>query len=329
MSLLGRVRADLQSLFGSSLWSGAPSGQNAGWLLAKPPNPSNVTDVTAQFKTLLGARGAGPATLPAEAKDFKYLLVGGLFTNDYPGYMDGNLKALKDKGLNASKLSIDTSASVQTNAKAIHDAILEATKDGSKIVLIGQSKGGVDITAACALYPDLKDHIRSVIAMQAPYGGTPVASDLANCKQLGPMVKDVIGGVMRGDVASLTDLSYEARKSFIAAHPYPQDIPTLSLATSRKATDGSLVAATAGYMVNRYKLPSDGLVPQVDAEIPGSRVVLLNDMDHAEGVMKGPTSHYDPGALTLSLVSLALQQPAPAPKPVAAAWGPKAATWGG
>jgi hypothetical protein len=330
MSLLGRVRADLQSLLGTTMWSGAPSGQNAGWLLTRPPSPPNVTDVTGQFKTLLGPKGAGPPTLPPEAKDFKYLLVGGLFTNDYPGYMDGNLKALKEKGLNASKLSIDTSASVETNAKAIHDAILDATKDGSKVVLIGQSKGGVDITAACALYPDLKDHVRSVVAMQAPYGGTPVASDLSNCKQLGPIVKDVIGKVMRGDVASLTDLSYDARKAFIAAHPYPQDIPTLSLATSRRATDGSLVAATAGYMVNRYKLPSDGLVPQADAEIPGSRVVLLDDMDHAESVMKGPTSHYDPGALTLSLVSLALQQPAsaPGPKPVAASWGPKAASWG-
>jgi hypothetical protein len=56
--------------------------------------------------------------------------------------------------------------------------------------------------------------------------------------------------------------------------------------------------------------------------------VLLNDMDHAEGVMKGPTSHYDPGGLTLALVSLALQQPAPAATPkTAASWGPKPASF--
>ena len=63
------------------------------------------------------------------------------------------------------------------NAKQIRDAILEASNDGKQVVLVGQSKGGVDITAALALYPEFKPHVRAVVSMQAPYGGTPIASD--------------------------------------------------------------------------------------------------------------------------------------------------------
>ena len=63
------------------------------------------------------------------------------------------------------------------NAKQIRDAIIEASKDGKQVLRVGQSKGGVDITAALALYPELKPHVRAVVSMQAPYGGTPIASD--------------------------------------------------------------------------------------------------------------------------------------------------------
>ncbi len=287
-------------------WSGVPSGQNAGWLKRSPPP---VTDVTARFKALLGAAKAGKPQLPGEAKDHVYLLVGGLFTNQYPGYMDGNLKSLKQAGLEARRVGIDTSASVETNAKAIRDAVLEASKGGKKVVLVGQSKGGVDATAALSLYPELKGRVRAVVAMQAPYGGTPIASDLRNCPELKPLLKQVIGSVMKGDVKSLLDLSYEARRDFVSAHPYPSDVPTVSLATSRDSLK-SIVDVTARYMRERYGIASDGLVPQADAEIPGSRVVRLSDMDHAESVLKGVPGfpNYQPEPLTLALIGLALEK---------------------
>ena len=52
--------------------------------------------------------------------------------------------------------------------------------------------------------------------MQAPYGGTPIASDLQTCPELRPLAKAVIGGAMKGDFRALTDLSYETRMAFVA-----------------------------------------------------------------------------------------------------------------
>ena len=236
-------------------------------------------------------------------------MVGGLFTQHYPGYMDANTKALKDAGLDATKVPVNSDGSVAENAKFLRDTILDASKNGQQVVLVGQSKGGVDITSALALYPELAPHVRAVVAMQAPYGGTPVASDLESSTRLQAVANKAITGLLHGDPKSLLDLSYDSRKAFVADHPYPTNIPTVSLATSR-SSGKSLLAATEDYMTKRYGLKSDGLVVGLDAEIPGSKVVRLDDMDHAEGVMQGLPgfANYKPGDVTMALVTMALEQ---------------------
>ncbi len=285
-------------------WSGVPSGHYSGWLKAEG---TPVTDVSERFKPLYEAAKNGRLTLFRPAKDYVYLLIGGLFTNQYPGYMVENLRALQRAGLDAPRVSVDTGASVRKNAKAIRDAVIAANAGGKRVVLIGQSKGAVDATAALALYPEIRAKVRAMIAIQAPYGGTPIASDIRNCPELEPLVKRAVGWLFQGDMKSLSDLSYETRRIFVRLYPYPTTVPTLALASARKSLR-SILDATAGYLRDRYGLLSDGLVPQVDAEIPGSRVVRLTDMDHAESVMKGLLGfpNYQPGPLTLALVSLAL-----------------------
>jgi hypothetical protein len=59
---------------------------------------------------------------------------------------------------------------------------------------------------------------------------------------------------------------------------------------------------------NRYGVESDGLVVPADAVIPGSRVVYLDDMDHAESVLIGMRGfiNYHAREVTLVLVAMAL-----------------------
>jgi triacylglycerol lipase len=287
-------------------FDGPSSAGNAGWLQKNPPP---TTDGTQRFHELHEAAKSGRNTLPAEAANHTYLMVGGLFTQHYPGYMDANTQRLTDLGLDARKVPLNTDLGVTQNAKFVRDAILNASKNGKQVVLVGQSKGGVDITAALALYPELKPHVRAVVAMQAPYGGTPVASDMQNCAQLRGLAEGTIKRLLGGDPASLEDLSYAARQAFVADHPYPSDIPTISLATSRTSFK-SILKSTEDYMLHRYNLKSDGLVVDKDAEIPGSHVVRLSDMDHAESVMEGVPGfpNYRPGNVTVALVTMALEQ---------------------
>jgi hypothetical protein len=50
---------------------------------------------------------------------------------------------------------------------------------GNKVVLLGHSKGGVDVAAACSIFwPVLKDKVVGLVLVQSPYGGSPIASDI-------------------------------------------------------------------------------------------------------------------------------------------------------
>jgi triacylglycerol lipase len=286
-------------------WSGPGSTGQAGWALEGAPPPR---DVTAQFESAYAVAKAGGNPLPAEAKGYRYLMVGGLFTSHYPGYFKQNQDALKAAGLDVQDAPIDTGGTVEANAKALRDAIMSS--GDASFVLVGQSKGGVDIAAALALYPEIKPHVRAVVSMQAPYGGTPIASDLEESPALSRLLNDAIQKLFKAQAASLADLSYASRRAFVGAHPYPDDVPTLCLASSR-ADGRSVLFDTAEYMLRRYGLASDGLVPTVDAIIPGAELVKLTNMDHADGVLRGVSGfqNYSPGPLTTALVAVALQMP--------------------
>ena len=299
---LARVSGELShfSLFG---WPGQGSAGKAGWALREG---APTTDSTRRFKDVYAAAKAGQDTLPSDAKRYVYLSVDGLYGNSIPGYMRPNDDKLRALGLDVRQVKLDTGAGVEHNAKTIRDAILAASAGGKQVVLVGHSKGGVDSTAALSLYPELKSHVRAVVTMQSPYGGTPIASDLVECPELHSLVDGIAGTLMGASPQSLSDLSYDARQAFVRAHPYPTDIPTVSLATSRRDLGSPLFAAEE-YQWARYGLPSDGLVPQIDAEIPGSQVVKLDDMDHGDAALDMPCDHYDVGAMTEALVTLALQ----------------------
>ncbi len=133
--------------------------------------------------------------LPANATQYFYLLVPGLFTRHYgPAYMKPNMEHMKKLGLNVHKSAINTDKSVEENAAIIRGEVLAAP---TKVVLIGHSKGGVDLTAALGLYgnelyPKVRlteeggaglfsvegSKVLAVITVQTPFGGTPIVEYL-------------------------------------------------------------------------------------------------------------------------------------------------------
>jgi hypothetical protein len=54
-----------------------------------------------------------------------------------------------------------------------------ASRTGKRVVLVGHSKGGLDCAAALALFEHrLAPHVRGLVTVQSPYGGSPIAADL-------------------------------------------------------------------------------------------------------------------------------------------------------
>jgi len=304
----GRLRVSELNEHRRVRWPGHGCAKDVGWMQkCQPP----TTDATAEFVQLDAAVKSGENVLPSDAKDYVYLIVGGLFTGLWPRglYLHQNLEALKSAGLDARRASIDTDQSVEHNAAIIRKSVLAATASGKKVVLIGHSEGGLHAAAALALYPELKGNVRALVTIQAPLGGSPIASDLEEVPGLEAVagkVLDLIGG----SILSWSEMDYESRREFMAQHPMPPGIPTVCMASSKRSLLAPLYAA-GKYIKSRYGVDSDGLVIPEDAFLPGSRTVMLAGLDHADTTVTKiyPFPPYRPRDLTLALVGLALREP--------------------
>lgn len=293
-----------------------PSAGQIGWMEKAGLPPTR--DITGDFRQTYEATRIGANVLPDEAKDYVYLTVDGLTGENWPGYMEANREGLRDRGLDVREIKVDTEASTLTNAETIRKAIESVGAEGKQVVLIGHSKGGVDISAALALHPELKQDVRAVVTMQSPYGGAPLATDLLSNGATKWGVDFLAKHIFKGDPDTVRDLTYAYRQQFIADHPYPTDIPTVSLATSSDS-QLSLVAAPNNYARLRYGEKTDGLVSPRDGWIPGANVVKLDDLDHVNSTMPNipQLSNWEPGDLTVALVAMALKHPPAAAAPAA------------
>ena len=148
-----------------------------------------------------------------------------------------------------------------------------------------------------------------MVAIQAPYGGSPIANDLTDTPELRRMLSIAFPLLFYGVSRSVEDLSYTSPHGVRAAPPLRLGGAHGGAGHLARLEALAAVAAVARYMLDRYGCPVDGLVPRVDAEIPGSRLVRLDDMDHAEAALVGLPgfSNYYPGDITEALVALALE----------------------
>ncbi|MCP3104608.1 lipase [Myxococcus sp. K15C18031901] len=306
---VARLTRGLRGLPPASRWWGPGCGGLAGWLQraatgTTPPSP----DVTPRFHQLLARVKEGEPVLPAEARRHQYVLVRGMLGDELPGYLLDNVQRLERRGLDVLEAPVDTEGLLRDNVAVLREALLDAAHFGRSVVLVGHSKGGVECTAVLALYPELRRVVRAVVTLQAPYGGSSIAHDLATAPEMRRLIDFAFPLLFHGVSRSVEDLAYPQRMDFVREHPYPTDIPTVSLATSRLSRLSTMYPLQR-YLHERYRYASDGMVTAVDAEVPGARVVRLDDMDHAQAALRAlpGLSRYHPGDVTEVMVALALE----------------------
>ncbi len=302
---IARLARSIRGLPPAQQWWGPGCAGMAGWFRAESAPP---TEVTPRFQQIYARVRRGEPVLPAEARRHLYLLVKGLLGDELFGYLSDNQTRLERRGLETREVQVDTEGSLSDNIEAVRHALEDAAHFRRSVVLVGHSKGAVESLSTLALYPELRRHVRAVVALQAPYGGSPIAHDLTESPELHRVLDIAFPLFFYGVSRSVDDLRYPARMEFVRRHPYSGEVPTVALASSRYSRR-SMLWPVAHYMLQRYGLPNDGLVAQVDAEIPGSRLVRLDDMDHAEAALVGIPgfANHNPGNLTEAMVALALE----------------------
>lgn len=256
--LVGRIQSTLRG-----------SVDDIGWLQRIPGLPP-VKDRTDRFVQLLGLVSNGIHKLP---NSYVYLLVPGLFSNHGPLYFVDTKKHFSRLGLTCHIAKIHSEASVETNALELKNYIEELYWGcGKRVMLLGHSKGGVDAAAAIAKYwSDLKGKVAGLVIVQSPYAGSPIASDILREGQIADLetrrvMELLICKVIKGDIRSLEDLTYDKRREFLAKHPLPPDFPTVSFHTQVSIAPG--VISTMSHIAH--------------AELPWLRLSAIHGADFQE-----------------------------------------------
>lgn len=123
--------------------------------------------------------------------------------------------------LHSYNFHMSTSKTSQSNALIVKKMLEKIWKNKGfdrDIILVGHSKGGIDITQALVdmvpkLNEDRLSHIK-VITISTPYGGSPLVDDVLNgffSKKFFNLLMKVTGG----SLSSLRDLSVKQRKIFL------------------------------------------------------------------------------------------------------------------
>ncbi|KAG2378331.1 hypothetical protein C9374_008474 [Naegleria lovaniensis] len=239
------------------------------------------------------------------------LFVGGLYTDWYPFYFHGLKKHLNECGMKFKISKVNSGGSLEKNALFLKNEIIEYSKElnvTKGVLLIGHSKGACDVHRTLSKYEnELKDHVKGMIALQAPFAGSALANDISEygaskIALLSILVEEILGG----ELQAIEDLSYENRKRVIEEYPYNNEtFPCISVSSHYQAPS-SLLYPAISYLNMRYNVKNDGMVITMDGYIPGCKYIVIPEMDHSGGAFTGfpNLSEYDPAKLALTLVHI-------------------------
>ena len=291
------VPRDLLRRFQATLADTAASKGDIGWL-SEEAAQVGFTDATAEFEDILARVVTNRGRLLDS--EYIYLLVPGLYASYYPGYYEDVCSHFCALGVDCRiSRCVDGEGSVASNADALAyevEQLYDETK--KRVIMIGHSKGGIDSGACVALHDERMMHfVRGIICVQSPFGGSPIATDLLSAPLLdgvGSLLEALLSAP-KGEGARLMepiqDLTYVARRKFLADHKIPSRYPVVSMCTGTSSAAAALYPS-ALYIRNRYGAESDGLVARCDACIPGSLFVApAFENDHADSVF--PSSALD------------------------------------
>ena len=275
------------------------------------------TDLTPNFERLVWkSRNGNFSDLPTSAKRFIYLLVPGLFCNNFGiKYMQDNIEHLQQLRLDVRKMDINTGGSVEENAEAIKDYIMRESRyhnkkdsnkkhSNKKFIIIGHSKGGVDAGTAIAKY-NLYSYVEALIILQSPWKGTLIADGSAK------YFTNVLSFVSKINKDAMRVLSHEERYKTLSNYPLDiHQVKTISF-TSTIGDKKSLLYYIPDAIISRqYNTQSDGVLIPEDGIIPGSDYVHVDGLAHNESVIlmgsRDDTNKLYPGDITYALIVLSL-----------------------
>mgnify|MGYP001815665049 FL=1 len=188
---------------------------------------------------------------------------------------------LERRGYVVTEIQVDGLSSSVGNASQIRSAVL-AMADGNtgrKLILIGHSKGAVDILEAVTAYPDVAERVAAVISIAGSIGGSPLAEEtVGDALAVIPKVPGAQCDV--GDGRALQSLKPHVRQQWLASHPLPRDVRYYALVTAPEPDQVSAAMRPGQRRLSQIDPRNDGALLPYDQLIPGGVLLGYVNADH-------------------------------------------------
>jgi hypothetical protein len=265
-------RAGFRSAFCDTLGAdsgAAPAGRECDrWLWRLPDEPAAAADAVV------------PALQPQQVE---VVLVTGAFS-ECVGERSRPLAAGADRlqaaGARVRTITVSGRSGVAHNAAQIAAALSDAPVEaGRTVILVGYSKGGLDILRFLVDFPDLAADVDAMVSIATPVFGTPLA-DLAAPAYRALLASLPLEKCPPGDGEVMASLEPAAAVEWLSSNPLPPGVRYYSLAAfaARDRVARALVPSWKHLGGERQR--NDGQVLAVDAVIPGGTLLGFARSDH-------------------------------------------------
>jgi hypothetical protein len=224
-----------------------------------------------------------PASLPAHDTRYHVLIVPGLFGECLAEIATPFAVAsarLRRLGYRVEPLIVSGRSSADHNADQIAESIGSIDFDpDDRLLLIGHSKGAVDILHFLVNRPDLADRVDAVVSVAGAINGSPIANQVA--KRYERWIADLdIDRCPAGDGGAIESLRRPVRLEWLATHPLPTDVPRFSVVGfTEKDNTARILRRTWGGLA-RIDPRNDGQLLFFDQVIPGATLLGYANADH-------------------------------------------------
>lgn len=238
---------------------------------------------------------AGIATPPPDLNPcYRVLIVPDLLNDCFSSitfaFADAIL-ALRDRGVKIDSLVVGGRSSSDINAAYLAETIKgqDLARD-ERLILIGHSKGVVDILHCLVNYPEAARRVAAVISVAGAVNGcllTPrlntIYADLARRFTSGPCHGE--------DDGAIESLNPAVRLSWLAAHPLPESVAYFSLAAMTTRDRMNTLLKASYDLLWIYSPRNDGVLLISDQLIPGGTLLGYANVDHWSVVLPLEDQH--------------------------------------
>lgn len=226
---------------------------------------------------------APPAPLPPHDPRLRVVIVPGAFAECFPGFgrpFEDAAPAISARGYRVDWVPVSGRSGSGENAARIAAFLRDLSPRGDeRIVLVGHSKGAVDILEFLASpWPEAR-RVGAAVAIAGPVAGSRLAERFARLYER-LLSRLPLGPCPPGDGKVLESLGRNQRLERLAGKQAPDGVLLFSLGafTRREATHPLLLLTHD--LISPWDPRNDGLVAHAEQVIPGSVLLGWANLDH-------------------------------------------------